>query len=88
VREFINGADVITGRDYEHELTPSNCYATGNTVLTDGRKIGWRIEQSRRGELFISDGSSSAYSAVYLYANQKLSKKFDEACDVECQHEP
>lgn len=82
VRELLASARPLTQREYSHDLSGSNCYASGHLTDVSGKK-SWRIDRARRGLLIDSNGQ-----ATYFYCNSCLSDHYYEPCDIECEHGP
>jgi len=56
---FFKHSQVVTLREYEHDLTASNCYVNGTFVSSLGEKGTWKIDRARRGMLTI--GADTTY---------------------------
>ncbi len=49
VIKYFKISQVATPKEYEHDLTASNCYASGSFVSSSDKKGTWKIDRARRG---------------------------------------
>lgn len=79
VFDFFVRSRPITLREYQHDLTASNCYASGSFVSKNGVEGTWKIDRSRRG--FLSTPNSDS---AYYYCGECTNQLFYESCESEC----
>lgn len=80
--DFFRTSRIATSREYSHDLTASNCYASGSFVMLTGAKGTWKIDQARRGIIDFNNSSN----AKYYYCSECKSVLFYESCDIKCIH--
>jgi hypothetical protein len=68
-----------TLREYEHDLTSSNCYASGTFDSESGVSGDWKIDRSRRGFIHVRHKEPE-----YYYCGECKSQLFYEPCDMDC----
>ncbi|MES2212665.1 MAG: hypothetical protein V4490_05960 [Pseudomonadota bacterium] len=81
VLNFFTTARSATSREYEHDLTASNCFASGTFISNSGVSGDWKVDRSRRGTLHVQGKAPE-----YYYCNECKSQLFYEACDIDCAH--
>jgi hypothetical protein len=79
VLSFFTSARSATLREYEHDLTASNCYASGTFVSESGVSGDWKIDRSRRGGIHVQHKEPE-----YYYCGECKSQLFYEPCDMDC----
>ncbi|GMR16537.1 MAG: hypothetical protein BMS9Abin31_0879 [Gammaproteobacteria bacterium] len=63
---FFKKSGIVAYREYSHDLTASNCYASGSFVTSEGIKGIWKIDRARRG--FINFNASNKTQYYYCAA--------------------
>lgn len=76
---FFKQSRTATSREYEHDLTASNCYASGSFITIKGKKGTWKIDRARRGYINFNNSNN----AKYYYSSKCKNILFYEACDIE-----
>ncbi len=79
---FFKHSRIATPREYAHELTASNCYASGSFITSAGAEGTWKIDRARRGLIHFKKSTHTKY----YYCVECKSKLFYESCDIECIH--
>jgi len=79
---FFKHSRIATSREYAHDLTASNCYASGSFVTSTGVEGAWKIDRARRGLIDFNKGADTKY----YYCSECKSILFYESCDMECIH--
>ena len=72
IKEYFSKAKVVSNRDYMHEISWSECYASGEIRFSNGKVGKWRIQKYRAGSLFM-DGKK-----YYFDCQRCRSKVYDE----------
>ncbi|WP_444944719.1 hypothetical protein ACJJIK_08190 [Microbulbifer sp. ZKSA006] len=80
--EFFKNSRAATSREYAHDLTASNCYASGSFITSTGVEGTWKIDRARRGLINFNNGAHSKY----YYCSECKNTLFYESCDMECIH--
>lgn len=80
---FFKHSRTATSREYAHDLTASNCYASGGFITSIGVEGTWKIDRARRGVINFNNGAHTKY----YYCSGCKSTLFYESCDIECIHD-
>lgn len=83
IQQFFKVARSATDREYHHDLEMSRCYVSGQAILQNGKEASWEIDRTRRGALWLPDGS-----IFYFYCGKCQNKAYYEDCDIDCIHGP
>jgi hypothetical protein len=81
VTAYFERARSVTESEYQHELTPSNCFASGTAATVGGERVEWKVDRARRGLITFSEGKTFHF---YSPLSDAL---YYEACDISCIHE-
>lgn len=84
VHHFFVTAESVDLRKYEHDISASNCYASGTFESAkgdEGDEGDWKIDRTRRGFLHLQDGQTT-----YFFCNKCNSDLYYEyGCyDADC----
>ena len=53
IEEYFSKAKVVSAADYMHEISWSECYATGKIEFANGKSGQWNVQQYRAGFLWM-----------------------------------